>query len=149
MNKVQNELTPANQLCFSIYHASRLFVKRYQHALRSFSLTHPQYLVLLNLWENDQQPLHDLGRRLDFGSNTLTPLLKRMEINGWLTRQPLSSDRRQLIIVLTEQGRERKAEILSAIKQLMQAQAIDTAVYHDALHQTHAFAQLEKGLDVD
>lgn len=85
---MQDDLTLANQLCFSTYHASRLLIKLYQQALQPFSLTYPQYLVLLSLWENDRQPLHDLGDRLDFGSNTLTPLLRRMEYNGWLTRTP-------------------------------------------------------------
>jgi len=145
---VQDDLTLANQLCFSTYHASRLLIKLYQQALQPFSLTYPQYLVLLSLWENDRQPLHDLGDRLDFGSNTLTPLLRRMEYNGWLTRAPQVDDRRQLIISLTEYGRTSKPAIFDAIRICVDAQNIDPVQYNAALQMNHALIEkLQKMLN--
>jgi len=138
---VQDDLTLANQLCFSTYHASRLLIKLYQQALQPFSLTYPQYLVLLSLWETDRQPLHDLGDRLDFGSNTLTPLLRRMEYNGWLTRTPQVDDRRQLIISLTEHGRTSKSAIFDAVRICVDAQHIDPVQYNAALQMNHALIE--------
>ncbi|AYM02686.1 MarR family winged helix-turn-helix transcriptional regulator [Levilactobacillus yiduensis] len=129
----EDNLTLANQLCFSTYHASRLLIKLYQQALQPFALTYPQYLVLLVLWENDRLPLHELGDRLDFGSNTLTPLLKRMEINGWLTREPLISDRRQLIITLTPMALRTKPQIFAAVRELVAHRSFDQEQYQAAL----------------
>ncbi|WP_125581574.1 MarR family winged helix-turn-helix transcriptional regulator [Levilactobacillus cerevisiae] len=145
---MENDLTLANQLCFSTYHASRLLIKLYQQALQPFSLTYPQYLVLLSLWEVDRQPLHVLGDQLDFGSNTLTPLLRRMEYNGWLTRQPQETDRRQLIIQLTEYGRSSKAAISEAIAACVTAQHIDADQYRAALDMNQVLiAKLKKMLN--
>jgi DNA-binding MarR family transcriptional regulator len=129
----EDDLTLANQLCFSTYHASRLLIKLYQQALQPFSLTYPQYLVLLVLWENDRLPLHELGDRLDFGSNTLTPLLKRMELNGWLTREALLSDRRQLIICLAPRALQQKPEIFTAVKAYVARQPFNRHDYQTAL----------------
>ncbi|WP_203640905.1 MarR family winged helix-turn-helix transcriptional regulator [Levilactobacillus andaensis] len=132
-----DDMTLTNQLCFSVYHASRLFTKFYKQALEPFQLTYPQYLVLLSLWEEDRQPLHKLGERLDFGSNTLTPLLKRMEANGWLTRSLPATDHRQLIVSLTEQARDAKPEIFTAIHQCVVQQNIDVSKYNDTLAMNH------------
>lgn len=143
-----SDMTLANKLCFSMYHASRLFIKFYQQALQPFGLTYPQYLVLLALWEEDRQPLHALGEQLDFGSNTLTPLLKRMENKGWLTRELASSDHRQLIIQLTETGRTSKTEIFKSIRVCVRQQDIDPADYQGMLAQNHALIDtLEKMLN--
>jgi len=143
-----SDMTLANQLCFSVYHASRLFTKFYQQALQPFELTYPQYLVLLALWEADCQPLHALGEQLDFGSNTLTPLLKRMENKGWLTRQLGASDHRQLIIQLTEKGRTSKTAIFQAIRLCITQQNIDPERYQSTLKQNkELIAALEKLLD--
>lgn len=144
----EEDMTLANQLCFSVYHASRLFTRFYQQALQPFELTYPQYLILLSLWENDQQPLHRLGEQLDFGSNTLTPLLRRMEQRGWLTRQLPPSDRRQLIISLTDKGRESRGPILSAVQQCVRQQGFRREQYQQALVINQALVtKLEKMLD--
>jgi DNA-binding MarR family transcriptional regulator len=105
----------ANQLCFAIYDANRLFNKFYQIALAPFKLTYPQYIALLVLWENDELTLKELGERLSLGSNTLTPLLKRMEASGWITREHPESDRRQLIVRLTEKAITEKPAIIEAV----------------------------------
>ncbi|MDN6575011.1 MAG: MarR family transcriptional regulator, partial [Lactiplantibacillus plantarum] len=109
------EIDLANQLCFSIYNANRLFNKFYVEALTPFKLTYAQYLVLMALWEHDDQSLHELGQVLRLSSNTLTPLLRRMEDAGWLQRERPATDRRQLLIHLTTQGKQQQAPIEAAI----------------------------------
>lgn len=102
----------ANQLCFSAYNVSRLFAKFYEQQLKPFGLTYSQYLVLLALWEHDNQPLHEVGKQLDLSSNTLTPLLKRLEQSGWVKRQRSEADKRQLVVSLTQKGMSNKKQSL-------------------------------------
>ena len=75
-----------NQLCFRLYTASRLITQAYFPLLREIGLTYPQYLVMMVLWENDSLPVNDIARHLVLETNTVTPLLKRMEADGFLTR---------------------------------------------------------------
>jgi len=93
-----------NQLCFPLYAASRLVTKCYQPLLDEFGLTYPQYLVLLILWETDGVNLKVLSEKLYLQSNTLTPLLKRMEEAGLINRTRSREDERSIIITLTEKG---------------------------------------------
>ena len=90
---------------------SRLFAKFYEQQLKPFGLTYSQYLVLLALWEHDNQPLHEVGKQLDLSSNTLTPLLKRLEQSGWVKRQRSEADKRQLV-VSTQKGMSNKKQSL-------------------------------------
>jgi DNA-binding MarR family transcriptional regulator len=100
-----------NQLCFAIYNANLWFGRFYQQALKPYGLTYTQYLILLALWENGQMNLHELGDALSLNSNTLTPLLRRMEEGGWILRLRPQKDRRQLIVQLTEKGAQSRQEI--------------------------------------
>ncbi len=93
-----------NQLCFPLYAASNLLTRLYRPALDEIGLTYPQYLVMLVLWENDGQSVSEIGRRLYLDSGTLTPLLKRMEANGILSRQRDSADERRVVVSLTRAG---------------------------------------------
>ena len=95
-----------NQLCFRLYTASRLITQVYHPLLSQYGLTYPQYLVLLVLWEKDSQPVNDIAKRLMLETNTVTPLLKRMEAEGILTRTQGKKDARQMIVKLTRKGRE-------------------------------------------
>ena len=95
-----------NQLCFRLYTASRLLTQAYHPLLSAHGLTYPQYLVLLVLWEKDAQPVNDIARRLYLETNTVTPLLQRMEKVGVLTRAKGKQDARQMIVTLTKKGRE-------------------------------------------
>ena len=95
-----------NQLCFRLYTASRLITQAYHPLLSQYGLTYPQYLVLLVLWEKDSQPVNDIAKRLMLETNTVTPLLKRMEAEGILTRTQGKKDARQMIVKLTKKGRE-------------------------------------------
>ena len=101
------------QLCFSLYAASRAVIRAYQPLLVELGLTYPQLLVMMVLWEQDDLMVSALGQRLMLDSGTLTPLLKRMEKGGLLHRRRDPADERRVRITLTESGRalgERAAE---------------------------------------
>ncbi len=95
-----------NQLCFRFYTVSRLITQAYQPLLKGLGLTYPQYLVMLVLWEQDAQPVNDIAKRLMLNTNTVTPLLKRMEALGLLERKKGQTDARQVIVSLTEKGKQ-------------------------------------------
>ena len=101
-----------HQLCFALYSSSLLMTKLYKPVLAPLGLTYPQYLVLLVLWQTDRVMVSELGERLYLDSGTLTPLLKRMEAAGWITRTRAVDDERRVIVGLTAAGRalRRKAE---------------------------------------
>ena len=92
------------QLCFTLYSASLAMNKLYRRLLAPLDVTYPQYLVLMVLWEQDGMTVSEIGERLFLDSATLTPLLKRMEAAGMLTRARAASDERQVIVSLTEAG---------------------------------------------
>ena len=93
-----------NQLCFRLYTAARLTMGAYHPYLEPLGLTYPQYLVLLVLWEQDKQPVNDIAHRLLLETNTVTPLLQRMEKAGLIERIKGKDDARQRIVTLTRQG---------------------------------------------
>jgi DNA-binding MarR family transcriptional regulator len=97
-----------NQLCFALYSTSLAMTKLYKPLLEALGLTYPQYLVMLVLWEQDGLTVSALGERLYLDSGTLTPLLKRMEASGWLTRQRAAEDERRVLVSLTAEGRKLK-----------------------------------------
>ncbi len=99
------------QLCFRLYTASRLLTQAYHPLLSAQGLTYPQYLVLLVLWEKDAQPVNDIAKRLLLETNTVTPLLKRMEAEGILTRRKGEKDARQMIVSLTPKGKNLQKEL--------------------------------------
>lgn len=102
---VYEQLKLQNQLCFRLYTAARFTIGAYHPYLDPLGITYPQYLVLLVLWEQDKQPVNDIARRLLLETNTVTPLLQRMEKAGLVTRSKGSIDARQRIVSLTEKGK--------------------------------------------
>ena len=102
---IREEFRLDNQLCFRLYTASRLLTQAYHPLLSQYGLTYPQYLVLLVLWEKDGQPVNDIAKRLFLETNTVTPLLQRMEKEGLLTRTKGKKDARQMIVSLTWKGK--------------------------------------------
>ncbi|MET4580430.1 MarR family winged helix-turn-helix transcriptional regulator [Ottowia thiooxydans] len=99
-----------NQLCFALYSTSLAMTKLYKPLLDSLGLTYPQYLVMLALWEEDGQMVSALGQRLSLDSGTLTPLLKRLQASGLVSRIRDAADERRVHIVLTAEGRRLKAK---------------------------------------
>ncbi|HPR60877.1 MAG TPA: MarR family transcriptional regulator [Prolixibacteraceae bacterium] len=98
------QLKLENQLCFPVYAASRLIIREYQPLLDKLSITYPQYLVLMVLWENNHLPVNDIAKKLVLNTNTITPLLKRMEQQGLIKRERSEKDERKVIVHLSEQG---------------------------------------------
>lgn len=105
-----DQLKLNNQICFPVYAASRLIIREYQPHLDKLGITYPQYLVLLVLWENDGMPVNDIAHKLILNTNTVTPLLKRMETLGLVSRIRSEEDERKVIVTLTAKGIEMKAE---------------------------------------
>lgn len=99
-----------NQLCFALYRASRALTRAYTPLLEPLGLTYPQYLVLLVLWEEDDLTVSALGERLSLDSGTLTPLLKRLEVQGSIARHRDSTDERVVRIQLTQAGKNLKSQ---------------------------------------
>lgn len=129
MKALQNFLTLDNQLCFAIYETNSQFTKLYSNVLQSFGITYPQYLVLLALWEKDEITLKELGERLNLGTGTLTPMIKRMEANGWIKRERMISDERKVAICLQEKAINQKDDIHQAIANEVIACQIDLNEY--------------------
>ena len=99
-----------NQLCFALYSASLAMTKVYKPLLDEIGLTYPQYLAMLVLWEKDGLMVSELGERLHLDSGTLTPLLKRMEASGLVSRIRAVEDERRVHVTLTASGRKLKAK---------------------------------------
>lgn len=126
-----------DQLCFALYAASRRVVQAYQPLLAPLGLTYPQYLVMLVLWEEDGASVKRLGERLQLDSGTLTPLLKRMEAAGLLTRARDRADERVVRIRLTAEGRALEARAAGVPKALLCRTDVSPAALaalRDALH---------------
>ena len=102
---MKEQLKLENQLCFRLYTASRLLTQAYYPLLSEIGLTYPQYLVMMVLWEQDAQPVNDIAHRLLLETNTVTPLLQRMEKLGLVSRCKGKEDKRQQIVSLTEKGK--------------------------------------------
>ena len=99
-----------NQLCFALYSTSLAMTKLYKPLLAKLELTYPQYVVMLVLWEQDGLMVSEIGERLFLDSGTLTPLLKRLEASGLVTRVRDAGDERRVHVKLTTQGRALKAK---------------------------------------
>lgn len=109
-----DQLKLENQLCFPFYAVSRLIIRAYQEDLDALGITYPQYLVMMVLWENNEQTVNEIAEKLILNTNTVTPLLKRMEAMHLITRTPSKTDQRKVMVGLTESGksmREQAAEI--------------------------------------
>ena len=103
---IDNQLELENQLCFRLYTAARLTMGAYRPYLDPLGITYPQYLVMLVLWEKDGQPVCDIAKKLLLDTNTVTPLLQRMEKSGLIVRTKGKEDTRQRIVSLTKKGKD-------------------------------------------
>lgn len=96
----------ADFLCFAIYSANLAFGKAYKPILEELGLTYTQYITIIALWEENNQTVSSLGEKLSLESNTLTPILKKLEAAGYLLRQRDPADERQVLVTLTDAGRQ-------------------------------------------
>lgn len=107
------QLKLSNQLCFPIYAASRLITREYQPHLDKLGITYPQYLVLMVLWENDGLTVNEIAGKLILNTNTVTPLLKRMETMKTITRTRSGDDERKVLVRLTQKGKDMRVQAAS------------------------------------
>lgn len=114
-----NMLALDNQFCFALYSASHAMTKTYKPMLDRLGLTYPQYLVMLVLWEQDAILVKDIGARLFLDSGTLTPLLKRLEANGLVSRNRDPHDERQVRILLTPEGKSLRKQAEEIPRQVL------------------------------
>ena len=129
---IQEEFKLDNQLCFRLYTASRLLTQVYHPLLSGYGLTYPQYLVLLVLWEKDAQPVNDIAKRLLLETNTVTPLLQRMEKEGVLVRRRGEKDGRQMIVSLTRTGKDLQKKLADVPSTVGGAVACDSVTPESA-----------------
>ena len=127
--------TLKNQLCFTIYETASEFTKLYTAVLQPFGLTYPQYLVLLALWENDGVTVKDLGEKLSLGTGTLTPMIARMEGNGWLRKERSTEDERRVYIFLEKKALEEKLAITKKVSEKIESCNIEISEYEQLMEQ--------------
>ncbi|MCW0000316.1 MarR family transcriptional regulator [Pararhizobium sp. YC-54] len=135
--KEGDALALGQQLCFAVYSVAHAFNRTYKPLLDKFGLTYPQYLVLLALWQQDRMTVKGIGEALGLDSGTLSPLLKRLETAGFVSRIRDKSDERQVIVTLTQKGAGLKAEafgILTEIGKAMGCSMAEAAALRSALH---------------
>lgn len=127
-----------DQLCFAVYSANTAIHRMYRPRLAKLGLTYPQYITLLALWEQDDVTVGALGKRLYLDTNTLTPLLKRLEGMGHLNRQRDPNDERVVRLTLTEQGRALKAQAeiaLGCVHDLAEGAHVELKPWIEALNE--------------
>ncbi len=127
-------LTLDRQLCFALAVASRSVIGAYKPILEPMGLTHPQYLVMLALWEREPRSLSEIASALRLEPATLSPLVKRLEAAGFVTRERSNVDERQLALRLTRAGQELRREAQRVPGQVVQALGVDL----DELVELHA-----------
>ncbi|CUH79420.1 Organic hydroperoxide resistance transcriptional regulator [Tritonibacter multivorans] len=135
------KMTLDDQLCFSIYSASHAIARMYRPLLDPMGLTYPQYLVLLALWERDGRRVRELGADLLLDSNTLTPLLKRMQAADLVARTRNPEDERSVLVSLTEKGHALRAQaedMAPCVAKAMGDDMEELAELRDRLHRLRA-----------
>lgn len=114
------QLQLSNQICFPLYSVSRLITKAYKPFLDKMGITYPQYLVLMVLWENDEVTVNQISEKLLLNTNTLSPLLKRMEKSGIIERNRSQKDERSVVIQLTKKGIQLRSQAAPIPDELVQ-----------------------------
>lgn len=112
-------------LCFSLYSAGHAFTQLYRPLLEKLGLTYPQYLVMVTLWSRDGRTVKELGQTLFLDSSTLTPLLKRLDAAGLITRTRNPKDEREVLLHLTEEGRALKREAAGVVQCIEEALGLE------------------------
>lgn len=118
MESKYDSLTLKNQLCFPIYLCSKEIIHKYTPLLEKLDLTYTQYIVMMYFWENKKSNVKDIGSALLLDSSTLTPLLKKLENKGYITRERSTKDERNLEISITEKGMLLRDDALMIPKQM-------------------------------
>lgn len=122
-----------NQICFALYVCSKEIIKKYRPFLEPLGLTYTGYITLLALWEKDKISVKELGEKLYLDSGTMTPLLKKLEKDGLLTRHRSEKDERSVMVELTQKGRELKQKAAEIPVKMMCSAGFDMGNAGDLL----------------
>lgn len=118
MKSKYDALTLKNQLCFPLYLCSKEIIRRYTPLLNEINLTYTQYIVMMYFWEKERSNVKEIGNTLLLDSSTLTPLLKKLENKGFITRVRSTVDERNLNVVITKKGMDLRDKALSIPNQI-------------------------------
>ena len=141
------QLLLGNQLCFPLYAAARRVVNAYTPCLKPLGLTYTQYIVLLCLWEHGEMTVGDLCRNLCLDNGTITPLVKRMEQDGYVVRCRCREDERVVRVRLTDKGwelREKVKDIPAQVGSCIHLAPEDAVLLHGLLYRLLAAGEAEK-----
>src|SRR5579864_945300 len=125
-------------LCFAVYSAGHAFNRVYQPLLKDLALTYPQFIAMVVLWGQDDQTVGELGEKLFLQSNTLTPMLKRLEALGYIKRSRDSADERQVRIHLTEAGRKLHLQASDIVRSVRDATGLQEKQMRDIVMEVDA-----------
>ncbi|MFD2206133.1 MarR family winged helix-turn-helix transcriptional regulator [Kiloniella antarctica] len=129
------------QLCFALYSNSQAIIKKYQPYLKGMNLTYPQYLVYLALETKSETTVNALGKDLGLDSGTLSPLLKRMEANGYVNRNRAAEDERRVMVNLTPAARALSEDIIEMQQAVACSTGLDTNEFRTLLAQLHSLGK--------
>ncbi len=118
MDNDSNVLSLKNQLCFPIYLCSKEIIRKYTPLLDELDLTYTQYIVMMYFWEKEKSNVKEIGNTLLLDSSTLTPLLKKLESKGYITRVRSTKDERNLEVTITDKGKQLKTKALTIPKKM-------------------------------
>ncbi|WP_347463467.1 MarR family transcriptional regulator [Clostridium sp. KNHs205] len=139
-----------NQLCFALYVCSKEIIKKYKPILEPLGLTYTGYITMLALWEEDGLTVKELGNKLYLDSGTLTPLLKKLEAQDYITRIRSSNDERNVVITLTDKGQNLKSQAIQVPHDLICSVKFDMDTITNTLGSLHGIMELltqeEEGL---
>lgn len=124
---MKDPLKIKNQLCFPLYAAAKEVVRRYRPLLDPLGLTYTQYITMMILWEHNSTTVSKLGDMLYLDSGTLTPMLKKMEHSGWITRTRSKEDERKVVVAITSEGKALYDRALEVPQKMAQCVTLDTA----------------------
>ncbi|SDB96366.1 MarR family winged helix-turn-helix transcriptional regulator [Geotoga petraea] len=136
---MEEQLKLENQLCFSLYTASRLITRLYQPHLKKIGLTYLQYIVMLVMWEKEKIVLKELGDTLYLDSGTLSPLIKKLEKKDLVKKQRSEKDERILEVEITQKGRELKEKAKNIPFKIAEETGLTMEQYHNIKKMTDEF----------
>jgi MarR family transcriptional regulator, organic hydroperoxide resistance regulator len=152
-SSVTDELELDRQVCFALYAASRAVTQLYRPMLDALGLTYPQYLVMLVLWESGPTSVKELGGRLELDSGTLSPLLKRLEAAGLVTRRRRAADERSVEVGLTSAGEELRSRAATVPREIAEATGLRykelESLRHDLVRLTRTVTERRLSLEGD
>jgi DNA-binding MarR family transcriptional regulator len=127
-----------HQICFALYQANKEYNRLYATQLAQFEITYPQYLVLSTIWNSKQRlSMREISQTLELYSGTLTPMLKRLEKRGWLTRQKDPDDERHVLADLTIEAKAKMPAVISTVKDCIASLDLSQADYEQRVKEVN------------